>query len=755
MKYIKTPGKITAITATAVISLAIMLLNSCRREEKIFFSVSRDTVTVFGWVKDLDGKPIPKAKVSIYPTQDSAETDETGLYRVSIGLGQLPADAIINIKVEKEGFVSSMGSISFADVLTAPGCTDCDLVQRRIKRLDFAMAKPAKLSILVLDSNEKPIVGAKIKIVPSPEVAQYLGVSPSDFILSVTSQSSPVEITDGIPAIPADVSIVVFPPEGKENDYSVSVKVADLTEGVYDVKIIMEAEPLRVIYTSVDSGQFINPDSDIKVIFSKEVTGIIASLSCNAGPYQLNAKIDKETVTLIPAGRVLGNCILDIQQAFGNNNEVLEGSVFRSFIAFDPSAPRGLACPTPQVNLTQYSGRTTAVSFEAPNSVISYEIDLNFNGFSIFSSPDLHITWVPPVVRGIQTYKIYKLEYEDSLLGNARWEEVFGVTPNFRITQGRWEATVNVVGENISYGNAVSYVVVPFSINGEELCSPENAVPLTFKDNTGPRITGVGGAPGGYPDINNGSVHNVTISFSEGITSGSISITSRSFSIEKIGEAIQANQIFARIFVRPLSPAIPDGTENTDGDRKLRLKIDEATKLWVGEQVRVYNSTGTAQTSPLTITNIAITGTEDALIWFDGNVTDTANNVSNFVGGRIVPIAGNPLQATQASLYPQQNSLVGAVANAFRGLTVKDRIQILDIDGKVRVVEVQEVDDNTNTLKISGSVADLGLKCNIDNPCQFRTLNPDIVFKGDVFDTSGNGIVGWADQTSHNGSIIW
>jgi len=221
---------------------------------------------------------------------------------------------------KKSGFVPSRASISFAELLIG---TNTDIaVQKRVKRQDVVLFPPAEIEVEVVDKDNKPVAGSRVLVLPSPQIALYLGVSLNESVASITSQTSPVKITSGIPAIDF-VQLLAFPPQGSEEDYDISTAQVNVSQIKTKGKVVLQLKPLEIVYSSVAVGQFISPDENIKLIFSKEITGINAQLICNGSPVNLTANITGAEVEIDPAGRILGDCELTVNNAFGEKGKLL------------------------------------------------------------------------------------------------------------------------------------------------------------------------------------------------------------------------------------------------------------------------------------------------------------------------------------------------------------------------------------------------------------------------------------------------
>ena len=748
-------GKKTAFLVLA--ALFITFFSGCRREEKIFFEVSEDTVTVYGYVKDYTGNPIEDAEITILPTGDKIKSEKDGLYRFSIGLGELPADAVITYVVEKSGFVPSRASISFSELLIG---TNTDIaVQKRVKRQDVVLFPPAEIEVEVVDKDNKPVAGSRVLVLPSPQIALYLGVSLNESVASITSQTSPVKITSGIPAIDF-VQLLAFPPQGSEEDYDISTAQVNVSQIKTKGKVVLQLKPLEIVYSSVAVGQFISPDENIKLIFSKEITGINAQLICNGSPVNLTANITGAEVEIDPAGRILGNCLLTVNNAFGEKGETLTGPYSYNFIAYDPNAPRGLACPDIAPALP---GSVTAVSFESVPSqtrAIYYSpAPDSFNGFIIGTDTQTILIWDPPAVRGIKEFKVKYLKESEKLKGSGIWQEpTAGVVIQYIPHLNKWVASLDFTSLpfDISYGEKYYIAVVPVNLNDEEVCNPENIpTPFTIQDNTPPRITD-SQITIGFTDYTPGN-RTIQVQFSERLTSAkSITITSRNFEVIKIKEdfnPIAFPPFTLQVYLEPLSARIPDRTANSDGDRELVLLEADAKKLWVGENVDIKDASGSTIFTR-GITAILEKGGGEVSVWFDGGVPNAQN-------GAVVPQTANPLQApNNRNLYVLDAAGKRLEVSDATGLTIGDRIQVADPFSNTRKIltikSVNHFPPDPPEITVAEDISDL--KCTSSSKtCRFRSFNPDVSIKVEAYDTSGNLISSIADQCSVSvvGGIIW
>jgi hypothetical protein len=765
----------------------ILTFTSCtKKEEKLFFEVSKDTVSVYGYVKDYAGNPIADAEITILPTGDKIKSEKDGLYRFSVGLGELPQDAVITYSVQKSGFVTRTASISFAEIL-ASGTNKDVAVQKRLKRQDVVLYPPAEIEVEVVDKDNKPVAGSRVLAFPSPQIVQYLGVSQNEAVASVTSQTTPVKITSAIPAIDF-INLVAFPPQGAEDDYDVSAASVDVRQIKAKGKVVLTLKPLDIIYSSVAVGQYISPDANIKLIFSKEITGFSATLTCTIGPNPItinfSAKISGAEVEIDPAGRILGSCELRVKNAFGKKGETLSlpplGYRPYTFIAYDPTAPRGLACPILTISL---SGSVTGATFEAiPGArAIYYSPDPeSFEGF-VRSAPNnsVDLIWDPPVVLGIKDYKIKYLKGSDKLKGSGIWKEPANPTAvqiQFTPTANKWGArlSLNLLSEfDISSGEKYYIAVVPVNLNDEEICNPETIEnPFTIQDNTSPRIQSCNISSTDYTP----GTRTIQIQFSEMVTfATAVIISSRNFDTVKISESfVTGTPLSLRVYLEPLSASIANLTDNADGDRKLVIAKSEAKKLWAGERVTIFNASGTdfvTSPPPLSVTAIVpIPNTDFYEVWLSYNVVGQFRGDTNFKNGYIVPDLVNPLQA------PNNRTLQVVDAAGKRlsvsdstGLTIGykiddkiigDQIQVVDPYSNTRkILTITSVGIPPNTITVAEDVSDLKCVSTTQKQCKFRSLNPDVWVKVQAFDSSGNLIDSLADQCSIGpvppAPIIW
>ncbi len=738
---------INKILAVTFVLTVLGTISGCtRKEEKIFFRVSKDTVSVYGYVKDYTGNPIPDAEITVLPTGDKIKSEKDGLYKFSIGLGELPQDAVITYAVKKDGFVTSRVSISFSEILTGPN--NDFAIQKRVKRQDVVLFPPAEIEVEVVDKDNKPVAGSRVLVLPSPQIALYLGVSQNEAVASVTSQTNPVKITGVIPAIDF-VTLAAFPPEGSEEDYNISAVFVDVVQIKSKGKVVLQLKPLEIVYSSVAVGQYISPDANIKLIFSKEITGIETSLTCGGDIINISTKISGAEVEIDPAGRIFGNCQLQVNNAFGKKGETLTGPSLYSFVAYDPNAPRGLACPI----LTPFLPTpVTAVSFDqvlANPRAIYYSPDPgSFDGFNRIPDNRLILLWDPPVVRGIKEFKLKYIKLSDKLKGSEKWEEINNVGINFSLNENKWTAVLDfglspLSGFDISFGEKYYIAAVPVNLNGEEICNPETIDnPFTIQDNTSPRITGCG-ISFGSPSYTPGD-RILEIQFSENITFASATINSRNFDAIKIQENFDIlNQNFTiQIYLEPLSAKIPVDSENSNGDGKLLLPNDEAKKLWVGERVDVTDASGNTVAS--TQITAIVGGLANSTVWFSSNILWDVGN------GAVVPRAvPNFLQAPNyRQLYVLDSAQKRLDVSDSTGLTIDDKIQVVDKYSNTRkILTIKSVDWNNDIITVDEDISDL--KCNSASKfCRFRSFRPDVWVKVQAYDTSGNLIDSLADQCS-------
>jgi hypothetical protein len=743
--------KLNKTFAATLLFLAgfILASTSCKREEKkIFFQVSKDTVSVYGYVKDYAGNPIADAEITILPTGDKIKSEKDGLYRFSVGLGELPADAVITYEVQKGGFVKSRVSVSFAEILV--GTNNDVAVQKRVKRQDVVLYPPAEIEVEVVDKDNKPVAGSRVLALPSPQIALYLGVSQNEAVASVTSQTTPVKITNAIPAIDF-IQLVAFPPQGAEEDYNVSQVFVDVRQIKAKGKLVLTLKPLEIIYSSVAVGQYISPDDKIKLIFSKEITGINATLICGLNTINISAKISGAEVEIDPAGRILGNCQLQVNNAFGKKGETLSGPRIFSFIAYDPTAPRGLACP--KIN-PYLPGSITAVTFDfdvianRTRAVYYYSAEGSFNGFQTTTNNLLTLIWDPPVVSGIKDYKIKYLKLSDKLKGSGIWQELPpppAVQTQFIPTANKWGALLNlnfIPQFNTSFGEKYYLAVVPVNLNDEEICNPETIEnPFTIQDNTSPKITQCQIIAGG---TNYGAgERTVQIQFSEMLTSATITISSRNFGTAKISETFGPlfNSSVLTIRLEPLFANVPSDAENSNGDAKLILPNDEAKKLWVGEFVRVIRIDGATFNRQVTA---IIGGVANSIVWFSAAIPGDAGN------GTIEPQSANLLQApNNRTLQVEDAGGKRISVSDSTGLTIDDKIQVVDPYSNTRkILTITSVDWINDIITVAEDISDLKCVATTGKQCIFRSLKPDVWAQVQAFDSSGNLIDFLADQCS-------
>ncbi|MDT7906880.1 MAG: hypothetical protein RRA63_02380 [Candidatus Calescibacterium sp.] len=757
--------KLNKTFAATLLFLAgfILASTSCKREEKkIFFQVSKDTVSVYGYVKDYAGNPIADAEITILPTGDKIKSEKDGLYRFSVGLGELPQDAVITYEVQKGGFVKSRVSVSFAEILI--GTNNDVAVQKRVKRQDVVLYPPAEIEVEVVDKDNKPVAGSRVLALPSPQIALYLGVSQNEAVASVTSQTTPVKITSVIPAIDF-IQLVAFPPQGAEEDYNVSQVFVDVSQIKAKGKIVLTLKPLEIIYSSVAVGQYISPDDKIKLIFSKEITGIDAALICGPNNINISAKISGTEVEIEPAGRILGNCQLQVNNAFGKKGETLSGIFTFSFIAYDPTAPRGLACP--KIN-PYLPGSVTAVTFDfdvianRTRAVYYYPAEESFNGFQTTTNNLVTLIWDPPVVSGIKDYKIKYLKVSDKLKGSGIWQELPppAVQTQFIPTANKWGTLLNldlIPQFNTSFGEKYYLAVVPVNLNDEEICNPETIEnPFIIQDNTSPKITQCQIIAGG---TNYGAgERTVQIQFSEMLTSATATISSRNFDAVKISEVFDplANPFVLRIrvYLEALSSSIANLSDNADGDKKLVLTKSEAKKLWAGERVIISNASVTDfvfSPPPLSVTAIVpIPNTDFYEVWFSKNIVGQLLGDTNFKNGYIFPDPVTSLQAPNNRTLQVEDAAAKRInVSDSTGLTIEDKIQVVDPYNNTRkILTITSVDWNNDIITVSEDISDLKCVATTGKQCKFRSLSPDVWVKVQAFDSSGNLIDSLADQCS-------
>ncbi len=744
---------INKILAVTFVLTVLGTISGCtRKEEKIFFQVSKGTVSVYGYVKDYTGNPIPDAEITVLPTGDKIKSEKDGLYKFSIGLGELPQDAVITYAVKKDGFVTSRVSISFSEILN--GTNNDFAIQKRVKRQDVVLFPPAEIEVEVVDKDNKPVAGSRVLVLPSPQIALYLGVSQNEAVASVTSQTNPVKITGVIPAIDF-VILAAFPPEGSEEDYNISAVFVDVVQIKSKGKVVLQLKPLEIVYSSVAVGQYISPDANIKLIFSKEITGIETSLTCGGDIINISTKISGAEVEIDPAGRIFGNCQLQVNNAFGKKGETLTGPSLYSFVAYDPNAPRGLACPI----LTPFLPTpVTAVSFEHdPGNPIAIYYSPNpdsFDGFNRIPDNRLILLWDPPVVRGIKEFKLKYIKLSDKLKGSEKWEEINNLEIKFSLNENKWTAVLDfglspLSGFDISFGEKYYIAAVPVNLNGEEICNPETIDnPFTIQDNTSPRIIWCG-IISGLTNYSSGD-RSLQIVFSENITFASATVNSRNFDAIKIQENLNITFpiLTIQIYLEPLSAKIPVDSENSNGDRKLLLPNDEAKKLWVGERVDVTDASGNTVAS--TQITAIVGGLANSTVWFSSTIPGDVGN------GAVVPRLINNLQApNNRTLYVLDSAQKRLAVSDSTGLTIDDRIQVVDKYSNTRkILTIKSVDGDNNIITVDEDISDL--KCNsASKSCRFRSFRPDVWVKVQAYDTSGNLIDSLADQCSVGPLVIW
>jgi hypothetical protein len=766
--------KLTKTFAAPLLFLAGFILTFTRctkKEEKLFFEVSKDTVSVYGYVKDYAGNPIADAEITILPTGDKIKSEKDGLYRFSVGLGELPADAVITYSVQKSGFVTRTASISFAEIL-ASGTNRDVAVQKRLKRQDVVLYPPAEIEVQVIDNKDnKPVEGSRVLVFPSPQIVQYLGVSQSEALASVTSQTSPVKITGIVPAIMGEkVYLVAFPPQGAEEDYDRSATaVVDVSQIKVKAVLVLTPKPLTIIYSSVapEVSQFIPPDANIKLIFSKEITGIDVSLWCGPVTVATSIKVSGAEVEIDPAERIFGKCTLQVNNAFGKKGETLASSPKYVFTAYDPIAPRGLACPI----ITPYlAGSVTGVTFDniANSTYATYYFTepATFDGFTIVYATQLTLIWDHPVVaEGIKEFKIRYFKGSDEVKGIGTWQPL-AVTPQFRPIENKWRATLNLNApplNDISYGEKYYIAVIPVNLNDEEICKPEKAEPqFIIQDNTSPRITQCQ-ITAGATNYGAGE-RTVQIQFSEDVTFATIAtISSRIFEVVEIVRQTfnpPSTSHSLQVYLDKLPSAkIAGFSDNADGDKKLVLGETEAKKLWVGEQVKVYDASGTLPVPEFDTYVTAIVPEETIPgaynVWFLDRITRTSPPfLFDVRNGSIVPATSNDLQAPNGALQVENAAgkrlKVSSILHII-GLTIDDRIQVVDPYSNTRkILTITSViaDTFSWTITVAEDVSDLKCVSTTQKRCTFRSFRPDVWVKVQAFDSSGNLIDFLADQCS-------
>jgi len=754
--------KLNKTFAAALLFLVGFILSSTsctRKEEKLFFEISKDTVSVYGYVKDYAGNPIADAEITILPTGDKINSEKDGLYRFSVGLGELPQDAVITYSVQKSGFVTRTASISFAEIL-ASGTNKDVAVQKRLKRQDVVLYPPAEIEVQVIDNKDnKPVADSRVLVFPSPQIALYLGVSQNEAVASVTSQTSPVKIIGIVPAIMGEkVYLVAFPPQGAEEDYDRSATaVVDVGQIKTKAVLVLVPKPLTIIYSSVapEVSQFIPPDANIKLIFSKEITGIDVSLWCGPVTVATSIKVSGAEVEIDPAERIFGKCTLQVNNAFGKKGETLASSPKYVFTAYDPIAPRGLACPI----ITPYlAGSVTGVTFDniANSTYATYYFTepATFDGFTIVYATQLTLIWDHPVVaEGIKDFKIRYFKGSDEVKGIGTWQPL-AVTPQFRPIENKWRATLNLNApplNDISYGEKYYIAVIPVNLNDEEICKPEKAEPqFIIQDNTPPRITQCQ-IIAGATNYDAGE-RTVQIQFSENVTFATATISSRIFEVVEIVRQTfnpPSNAHSLQIYLdKPKKANVPVDAENSNGDRKLILLNDEAKKLWVGESVIVKRSDGSTAFSGA-VTAI-IGGLANSTVWFSGPIPGDVGN------GAVEP-AGNQLQAPNNRTLQVEDAAgkrikVSSILHII-GLTIDDRIQVVDPYSNTRKIltitsVVADIISFSGTFTVAEDVSDLKCVATTGKQCIFRSLNPDVWVRVQAFDSSGNLIDFLADQCS-------
>jgi hypothetical protein len=755
--------KLTKTFAARLLFLAgfILIFTRCtKKEEKLFFEVSKDTVSVYGYVKDYAGNPIADAEITILPTGDKIKSEKDGLYRFSVGLGELPQDAVITYSVQKSGFVTRTASISFAEIL-ASGTNKDVAVQKRLKRQDVVLYPPAEIEVQVIDNKDnKPVAGSRVLVFPSPEIVQYLGVSQNEAVASVTSQTTPVKITGIVPAtIGGKVTLVAFPPQGAEEDYDRSATtVVDVSQIKVKAVLVLAPKPLMIIYSSVEVSQFTHPDANIKLIFSKETTGIDVSLWCGSVTVATSIKVSGAEVEIDPAERIFGKCTLQVNNAFGKKGETLASSPKYVFTAYDPIAPRGLACPI----ITPYlAGSVTGVTFDntanGTRATYYFTEPATFDGFTRVYDTQLTFIWDHPVVaEGIKDFKIRYFRGSDEVKGIGTWQTL-AVTPQFVPIENKWRATLNLNApplNDISYGEKYYIAVIPVNLNDEEICKPEKAQPqFTIQDNTPPRITQcqiIAGA------TNYGAgERTVQIQFSENVTFATIAtITSRVFEVVEIVRQTfnpPSTTLSFQVYLdKPKKANVPVDAENSNGDAKLILLNDEAKKLWVGESVIVKRSDGSTAFSGF-VTAI-IGGLANSIVWFGpGTIPGDVGN------GVIEPQSTNSLQAPNNGALQVEDAAgkrlkVSSILHII-GLTIDDKIQVVAPYSNIRKIltitsVVADIISFSGNITVAEDISDLKCLSTTQKRCTFRSFRPDVWVKVQAFDSSGNLIDSLADQCS-------
>ena len=333
------------------------------------------------------------------------------------------------------------------------------------------------------------------------------------------------------------------------------------------------------------------------------------------------------------------------------------------------------------------------------------------------------------------------------------WTQIGNGT--FRISTGRWYANIPVGAFDLSYGGGISIAVVPVNINGEEVCSLDNAPVISVEDNLGPSISAI--ANFRRTDYRERVEDNVTITLSENITSASVEIMSRVFEVEKLSENIQGNnQVAFSFYLNPISVQIPTDPENSDADRALLISKEDAARIWVGETVSIRNKEG-RQINNASVTSVITVG-NNVQVWFDTSVTIAGTDPQLFIGGFIVPDSGNNLQVYRQNNVQVRGNLIVNVG--LQGIAVGDTLQILDADGDVitaTVVSAGDLDGDIfiNDIQVNTDLS--GLRCQEGTAfqCSVRTLTPDLWFKVSAWDTSGNMIRSDMDTVSSDGNVIW
>jgi hypothetical protein len=447
-----------------------------------------------------------------------------------------------------------------------------------------------------------------------------------------------------------------------------------------------------------------------------------------------------------------------VNNAFGKKGETLASSPKYVFTAYDPIAPRGLACPI----ITPYlAGSVTGVTFDntanGTRATYYFTEPATFDGFTRVYDTQLTLIWDHPVVaEGIKDFKIRYFKGSDEVKGIGTWQTL-AVTPQFRPIENKWRATLNLNApplNDISYGEKYYIAVIPVNLNDEEICKPEKAEPqFIIQDNTSPRILSCNISPTDYSS----GPRDIQIQFSEDVTFATATITSRIFEVVEIVRQTfnpPSNSHSLQVYLDKLPSAkIAGFSDNADGDRKLVLGDKEAKKLWVGERVKVYDASGTQQV-PQFDTYVTAIVPEETIpgaynVWFSNSITRGVPPLLFDVrNGSIVPATSNTLQA------PNNRTLQVVDAAGKRlsvsdstGLTIDDEIQVVDPYSNTRKkLTITSVVGNIIT--VAEDVSDLKCVSTTQKQCIFRSLRPDVWVKVQAFDSSGNPIDFLADQCS-------